>query len=188
MTDKVQSAEASQWKNLEAQTGKTQAQWLALANQQAFAKHGELVAWLKAEHQIGHGYANLIAIRAREAAAGGAASEDDLVTAQYAGNKAALKPIYETMLAFVQTLGKDVEISPKKSYVSLRRSKQFALIQPSTASRLDLGLNLKGVEPSGKLEASGSFNAMCTHRVRLESAADFTAEVKGWLKQAYQEA
>jgi hypothetical protein len=26
---------------------------------------------------------------------------------------------------------------------------------------------------------------MCTHRVRLESAKDVDAEVKGWLKQAY---
>lgn len=186
MADKMQDAEVSQWKNLEAQTGKNQAQWIALANQQAFAKHGELVAWLKAEHQIGHGYANLIAIRAREAAAGGPAAEADLVAAQYAGNKAALKPLYETLLAYVQGLGADIEVSPKKTYVSLRRNKQFALIQPSTATRLDLGLNLKGVDPEGKLEASGSFNAMCTHRVRLESAADFNADVKNWLKLAYQ--
>jgi hypothetical protein len=32
----------------------------------------------------------------------------------------------------------------------------------------DVGLNLKGVRPKGRLEASGSFNAMVTHQVRLE--------------------
>ena len=52
-------------------------------------------------------------------------------------------------------LGKDVEVAPKKAYVSLRRNKQFALIQPSTRTRVDLGLNLKGVEPEGRLEGRG---------------------------------
>jgi hypothetical protein len=70
--------------------------------------------------------------------------------------------------------------------VSLRRSKQFGLIQPSTATRVDLGLNLKGVPPKGRLEASGSFNAMCTHRVRLEGLKDVDKEVDGWLKKAYE--
>ena len=186
MTDKMQDAEASQWRNLETQTGKNQTQWIALANAKGFAKHGELVAWLKAEHQISHGYANLIAIRAREAAAGGPSDDETLLMAQYAGAKAALRPLYDAVLAYVQSLGNDVEVSPKKSYVSLRRNKQFALLQPSTATRLDLGLNLKGVEPFGRLEASGSFNAMCSHRVRLATANDFTDEVKGWLKLAYQ--
>ena len=82
----------------------------------------------------------------------------------------------------------DVEVAPKKSYVSLRRAKQFALIQPSTRTRVDLGINLKGKEPTGRLEASGSFNAMVSHRVRLESAGDVDADVKRWLKEAYEAA
>lgn len=188
MDDKAKAAEDSQWDNLEKQTGKDRAQWIALANGKAFAKHGELVAWLKAEHGIGHGYANLVAIRAREAAAGGAAGDDELLAAMFAGKKAGLKPRYDVLMRLVQTLGKDVEAAPKKTYVSLRRNKQFALVQPSTATRLDLGLNLKGVEPGGRLEASGSFNAMCTHRVRLERDGDVDAEVGHWLKQAYDAA
>ena len=69
MTDKLAAAEESQWRNLETQTGKSKAQWLKLATAKKLDKHGELVAWLKSEHGIGHGYANLIAIRARESAA-----------------------------------------------------------------------------------------------------------------------
>ncbi|MGH6622418.1 MAG: DUF5655 domain-containing protein, partial [Burkholderiaceae bacterium] len=56
------------------------------------------------------------------------------------------------------------------------------------ADRLDVGLNLKGVEPAGRLEASGSFNAMVTHRVRLAKGASIDAELKRWLKQAYDAA
>ncbi|MEQ8423389.1 MAG: DUF5655 domain-containing protein, partial [Cyclobacteriaceae bacterium] len=64
----------------------------------------------------------------------------------------------------------------------------FALIQPSTKTRLDIGVNLKGVTPQGKLEASGSFNAMCSHRIKIEKASDVDAKVIGWLKKAYAEA
>ena len=79
-------------------------------------------------------------------------------------------------------------MAPKKTYVSLRRKKQFALIQPSTKTRVDLGINLKGKNPGGRLEASGSFNAMVSHRVRLESPGDVNAEVVGWLKEAFGQA
>ncbi|MEL6529302.1 MAG: DUF5655 domain-containing protein [Pseudomonadota bacterium] len=70
---------------------------------------------------------------------------------------------------------------PKKQ-ASLRRKKQFALIAPATKTRIDLGLALKGDEPQGRLE---NYNAMCSHRVRLESASDFDAEVQTWMKEAY---
>jgi hypothetical protein len=84
--------------------------------------------------------------------------------------------------------GPDVEIAPKKANVSLRRRKQFALLQPTTRTRLDLGLILKASEPEGRLEASGSFNAMFTHRVKLAAPDDIDAEVLAWLKAAYEEA
>ena len=84
--------------------------------------------------------------------------------------------------------GDDVELAPKKTYVSLRRKKQFGLVQPSTATRVDVGLNLEGRATSERLEASGSFNAMVTHRVRLSSAADVDASLLGWLREAYDAA
>ncbi len=187
MSDKVAAAVESQWLNLEAQTGESRAQWIKLAAGKGFAKHGELVAWLKSEHGMGHGYANLVAMRAREAASNAGDAPVDLVAAQYSGAKADLKPAYDALIKAVQGFGSDVEISPKKGYVSLRRSKQFGLVQPSTADRLDVGLNLKGVAPAGRLEASGSFNAMVTHRVRMAKGASVDAELKRWLKQAYDD-
>ena len=84
--------------------------------------------------------------------------------------------------------GDGLEFAPKKACVSLRREKQFALVQPSTRTRVDLGISLRGKEPEGRLEASGSFNAMVSHRVRLESPADVDAEVKAWLEEAFEAA
>lgn len=185
MSDKIDAATASMIKNLEEKTGKSMADWVKIAKALGDVKHGQIVKELKEKHGLGHGYANLVAHSAAGAVGADAPAGDDLVAAQYAGEKSALKPIYDSLIKQISAFGKDVEVSPKKTYVSLRRSKQFALLQPSTKSRLDVGVNLKGVAPAGKLEASGSFNSMCTHRVRVESPADVTKELLGWLKQAY---
>ncbi len=171
--------------NMKEKTGKTLPQWVGLAKKCGEAKHGGIVRFLKTEHGMTHGFANLVAHKTLKSDAGSAASAGDLVAAQYSGAKAELRPIYDALIRVVGALGKDVEISPKKAYVSLRRSKQFALIQPSTKTRVDLGLNLKSVKTVGKLEKSGSFNAMVSHRVRVTEESGVDKELVGWLKKAY---
>ncbi|MBB5660012.1 DUF4287 domain-containing protein [Brevundimonas halotolerans] len=179
----VDAATATMIANLEANTGKSLDQWIALARASGQAKHGQLVAWLKAEQGLTHGYANLVAHKTFASDAG-SSGDDDLMATMFAGPKAAMKPAYDKAATFVQGLD-SVEFAPKKGYVSLRRSKQFALLQPSTKDRLDVGLVLKGVEPAGRLEAAGSWNAMVTHRVRVSSVDEVDAELEGWLRQAW---
>lgn len=171
-------------RNLAEKTGKTLTHWLKIAGNSKFYKHGEMVKFLKSEHGLTHGYANLIAHKTLKSDAGSASTVGDLVDQQYAGAKAALRPIYEKLIATVTKFG-DVEVSPKKAYVSLRRTKQFAILQPSTATRLDVGIKLKDVQPAGRLEASGSFNAMVSHRVRVESLKEVDKKLVDWLQQAY---
>ncbi|MBK6982217.1 MAG: DUF4287 domain-containing protein [Betaproteobacteria bacterium] len=187
MSKSIDDAVATMIANYEKNTGKPLEAWIAIAKKEKLAKHGEIVKLLKEKHGMGHGYANLVAQRvlAGDAPEPGG---DDLVAAQYAGAKAALRPLYDRLAKAVAQFGADVEFSPKKTYVSLRRRKQFALVQPSTAERLDVGINLKGVAPKGRLEASGSFNAMVSHRVRVAGAKDVDAELVGWLKAAYEQA
>jgi predicted transport protein len=172
--------------NLKTKTGKTLAEWTKIGQRSGCAKHGEIVKHLKSEHGLTHGYANMIAHEVLQSSAQNAPAED-LIEQQYGGSKAALRPTYDKLLKAVQKLGKDIEIAPKKAYVSLRRNKQFAIIQPSTATRLDIGINLKGVEPGDRLESSGSFNAMVTHRVRITSASEIDKELISWLQQAYDQ-
>jgi hypothetical protein len=184
-----EDAMASMVASLEQKTGRALPAWVKLAKASGKAKHGELVAWLKQQHGVTHGYANLIAHTTFGSdAATQAAAGADLVGQQYSGAKAGLRPIYDALVGAIDGFGADVEIAPKKGYVSLRRSKQFGLIQPSTATRVDVGINLKGVPAKGRLEASGSFNAMVSHRVRVESPAAVDAELVGWLRQAYDKA
>lgn len=172
--------------NLKDKTGKSLDDWVGLTRASGHAKHGQIVAWLKADHGLGHGYANLVAHKTLASDAGSHA-EDDLMEAMFAGPKAAMRPAYDRAAAFVASLG-EVEFAPKKGYVSLRRSKQFALLQPSTKDRLDIGINLKGVEPEGRLEKAGSWNAMVTHRVRIASADEVDAELEAWLRRAWEAA
>ena len=185
MPDKVQQAWDSMVKNLEAQTGKSIEQWIAIARSAKASKHGELVAYLKSKHGLTHGYARLVAFRTLEGDSSAQTGAIDLVAAQYAGEKSALRPVYDAVIAAVSTFGKDVEISPKKANVSLRRNKQFAIIQPTTKTRVDIGLNLGALRTGGRLEPSGSFSAMMSHRVRLESTQDVDAELVRWLRTAY---
>ena len=178
---------ASMIANLAEKTGKGLDQWLAIVSTFGDAKHGEIVKRLKSEHGMTHGYANLVAHTHRQRESG-PPDEADLVAAQYSGPKAHLRPIYDKLVDAVSKFGGDVAVAPKKTYVSLRRSKQFRLIQPSTRTRVDVGINLPGRDPTGRLEASGSFNAMVSHRVRLGEVADIDGDLIGWLKQAYEDA
>ena len=166
--------------NVPEKTGKTLAEWKPLIAAGGMAKHGQILKWLKSEHGVTHGFASLIASQYL------AADEDtDLIGAQYQGAKAALRPLHDAIVKFASSLGTDVELAPKKTSHSLRRKKQFALITAATKSRIDLGLALKGEPTTERLENG---NAMCSHRVRLESRDDLDAEVKKWIKEAYQRA
>lgn len=187
MPSTPEDAIASMRANLEEKTGRPWSDWLAIARATGLSKHGEIVAHLKKEHGLGHGYANMISLEARQGDAP-KREGDDAVEGLYVGAKAGLKPIHDAVMKAIGKLGSDVELSPKKGYVSLRRKKQFALIQPSTATRLDLGLQLKGVPPEGRLEAAGSWNAMVSHRVRLESPKEVDQELAAWIEAAYDAA
>lgn len=189
MPTSPEDAAATMIANMKEKTGKTLEQWLTVAKKTGAEKHGQIVKALKSDHGLTHGYANLVAHKLLKSDAGSQADQGtDLVAAQYAGPKADLKPIYDAVIKAINALGKDIEIAPKKTYVSLRRNKQFALVQPSTRTRVDLGINLKDEPAVGRLEASGSFNSMVSHRVRLEKASDVDKDVKAWLKQAWQQA
>ena len=182
----VDEATQTQIRNIEAQTGHSLDELIATGLASGATKHKELQAYFTETYGLTYGNANVVAIFARDRLKGASGEEANFVDAQYEGKKAALRPLYDTLIAAVAAFG-DVEIAPKRTYVSLRRKKQFALVQPGPG-RIDVGINLKGVDPNGRLEKSGSFNAMCTHRVRVNGPDDVNDELLGWLRQAYEQA
>ncbi len=152
-----------------------------------FSKHGEIIKYLKEEHSLTHGFANLIALKANGTDAGSVANQDDLIIRQYAG-KEYLKPIYDKLMAEIKQFGQDIEVAPKNAYVSVRRKKQFTILQPATKTRFEIGLNLKGHAAEGKLEAINTPNAMCSHKINILTIEDVDQEVIDWIKQAYSHA
>jgi predicted transport protein len=173
--------------NMPEKTGKSLSEWQSIIADAGLSKHGEILKLLKGEYGITHGFANTISSLYREQLAGGSPSGDDLIEQQYSGKKAGLRTIYDALLAAVSKFGSDVEVAPKKSYVSLRRNKQFAIVKAATQNRVDLGLNLKGVEPTNRLEGGKVFSGMCTHKVQLLKSSDVDDNVISWLKQAYEQ-
>jgi hypothetical protein len=130
------------------------------------------------------GAAHRVSLLARQRDSAGPAAPSDPADALYAGAKARLRPLHDALLGEIHALGA-FDVAPKKGYLSLRRRKQFAMIQPS-AGRIDLGLILPAATPAtSRLESAAKFNPLFTHRVRITAATDLDDELRGWLATAH---
>ncbi len=177
---------AAMIENMLAKTGHSLDEWKKIISKAKLVKHGEIVKFLKETHQITHGYASEIALKALASDADSAADTAPLVEAQYKG-KEHFKPLYERLIAEVTGFGGEFEIAPKKTYVALRRKKQFVILNPATKTRFEIGFNLKGVEPKGKLEAEKP-DGICSHKISLSDIGGIDAEVVSWIRMAFDKA
>jgi hypothetical protein len=170
---------------IQAKTGTTVDEIRALAAQEGFTKHGEAVAWLKSALGLGHGHASMLAKLILDPGSF-ARPDSERIEGQYTGKKAHWRPLYERLLADVERLGPDVGTDASDAYVSfVRNGKKFAIAQPSTADRFDVGIKLKGEPATEKFEAAGKWNPMVTHRVRIGDPAQLDDEVMAWIARAY---
>ena len=167
--------------NMPEKTGKSLAEWNIILKEKSFAKHSEGVKFLKSEYNVTHGFANTIVTLSKE----DESDSIDLVKSQYQG-KEILIPIYDELITYLKSLGSDVTITPKKGSVSIIRKRQFVLIKPATKTRIDLGFKLIDKPITDRLEGSGPFGTMCTHRVKISDVAEIDKELKDWIKEAYQ--
>ncbi len=186
--NKLDQAVATQLANIEKRSGKSLAELTSQVQQSGIAKHGELVAHLKATLGLGHGDANTLAHVARKSDGAAQASElaaagGDVLDAIYSGNKAGLRSLHEAAMEKITALG-EFEIAPKKTYLSLRRSKQFAMIGPATAKEIEIGINSKTLSGGPRLKALPP-GGMCQFKVRLSSVAELDDELLAWIEEAY---
>lgn len=179
----------TQLANIEKRTGKSIAELTAIVKGSGLTRHGELRDMLKKDLGMGHGDANTlvhVALQSHGAAAAEGKSGDEVLDALYTGPKAAMRPIHDRLMAAIGKFG-DFEVAPKKTYVSLRRKKQFATIGPATNTRFEVGLNMKGVPGTARLEALPP-GGMCQYRVKVADAKEVDAELIAWIRQAYDSA
>jgi hypothetical protein len=185
----LDQARDTQLKNIEAKTGRTLAQLRTLLSGSGLAKHGDLRSFAMEKFGLGYGDANTLvhlalASDGQSAAAG--KSDADVLAEIYADKKAPLRPIHDALMAAIGAFG-EYEVAPKKGYVSLRRKKQFAMIGPGSATRVDVGLNMKGVPATDRLLAEKP-GGMCQYKVKLAGPAEVDPELIGWIRQAYDAA
>lgn len=185
------AAIATQLANIEKRTGKSLAELAAIVKASGLAKHGELVAHLKSTLGMGHGDANtlvhtVLKSDGQSAAAAAGHSGEQVLDGLYDGPKAALRGIHDRLLAELRTFG-DFEEAPKKTYVSYRRKKQFAMIGPATKTQVEVGINSKTLTATDRLQELPP-GGMCNFKVRLASAEEVDGELLGWIKAAYDAA
>ena len=180
---------ATQLANIEKRSGKSLKELSAIITSSGLTRHGEIRDMLKQRLGLGHGDANtlvhlVLKSDGQSAAAAEGLSTDDVVAGLYSGAKSALRPIHDKLMAEVGRFG-EFEIAPKKTYLSLRRKKQFAMIGPATNTRVEVGLNMKGVKPTRRLEQLPP-GGMCQYRVKVTDAAQVDAELIGWIREAFE--
>jgi predicted transport protein len=172
--------------NLKEKTGHSLDEWKKIISKQSFSKHGEIVKFLKETHNVTHGYASEIALKVLGSDADSTTDTDELIVSQYKG-KEHLKAYYDKLIAEIQQFDGEFEIAPKKTYVSLKRKKQFVILNPASKTRFEIGFNLKGVEPKGKLEAEKP-NGICSHKINLSDITEIDKEVIDWIRMAFTNA
>jgi len=185
----LEKAVQTQIDNIQEKTGKSFDELAAMVRGCGKAKHGEIVAWLKSELGLGHGDANTlthVVNKSHGAAQAEGKSNDAVLDEIYAGPKAGLRPIHEAFMAKLASFG-EFEVAPKKGYVSLRRKKQFAMIGPATNSRVELGINIKGVPATERLLELPP-GGMTQYKVKLTEASEVDDELMGWVRTAFDAA
>jgi hypothetical protein len=180
---------------LQERTGRSAAEWAAIAKKDGPDGTAARRAWLKATHGFTTNYASWIA---NLSTGEGLADMDPdayleaaegYVEAMFAGKRAALRPVYDRLLALALSLGTDVKACPGKTIVPLYRRHVFAQIKPSTNTRIDLGFALGDMRATGRLIDTGGLakKDRITHRIPVSAPSDVDAEVRRWLKKAYDE-
>jgi predicted transport protein len=181
--------------NFHVNTGRTVEEWSDLVRAAAPA---DPKAWLKAQG-LGTNQAGFVAQRAA-GSAGHAfdgtpeaylAAAPGYVAGQYSGKKAALRPLFERIVALARGLGEDVKVCPCETIVPFYRNHVFAEVKP-LATRLDLGLALGDPasvqDPRRLLKETGGFQKKdrITHKFALTSKDDLEIALP-WLKRAYEQ-
>lgn len=189
-----QAATITQLRNIQAKTGRSIADLHAVLATSGLTKTGERRSLLMAEFQLGYGDANAVALFYGKpvppldggSAPAASAPAGDPLDALYTGPKAALRPLHDAVMALVNGFG-SFEQAPKKTYISLRRKKQFAMVGPATRTEVEIGLNAKALPAHTRLRVVPP-GGMCTHTVRLSQLAEVDAALAGWLRTAFDAA
>lgn len=147
-------------------------------------KAGPIQKWLKDDYDLGPGHSMALVSVFRENLLE-QPTREQAIDKFFAGKKASWQLTWDELMATVMKFGSDVSLQPTDTYIGVvRAGKKFAVVA-TTATRMDVGLKLRGEPVTDRLTAAGNWNAMCTHRVQLFDGAELDDQLLGWLHEAY---
>lgn len=185
----VDKAYETQIQNIQKKTGKSLQELFSAIEKSGLEKHAEIREFLKTEFLLGFGDANTLVHVFNKSLEKTLSPQETLknsVNQIYSGSRELFRPLHETIMESIQALG-EFEIAPKKTYLSLRRKKQFAIVGPGTKGRLEVGLNMKGVPATDRLQEMPA-GGMCQYKVWLQNENEIDDELLSWIRTAYAEA
>lgn len=174
--------------SMKERTGKTLEEWVEVVKVSGIdpLDQKSVRNWLKSEHGILQNSQWAIADAAARAAGWVRPSVEGYIDAQYQGEKAVLRPIFDALREIIEGLGEDVAVEGRGGYTPFVRKRQFAAVQVSTKTRVDLGLRFKEA-PESALLITSSLPGQSTHKVGLSSVEDITDELVGLIRLAYEQ-
>jgi hypothetical protein len=172
-------------RNLPEKTGKTYEEWKEVILKQGPGSTRDRIKWLKEVHGLGHYQAKFVVREMEKPADYRPPTDTELLEGQYKG-KAAIRPIYEALAKIIEKLP-EAKLEFRKTYVTLTRNRQFGIIQPSTKTRIDLGLILPGVPLKERLEDPKGFGSdRITHKIILHTVDEVDSQIREWIRSAYE--
>ncbi|KXK01427.1 MAG: hypothetical protein UZ17_ACD001001650 [Acidobacteria bacterium OLB17] len=174
--------------SMRERTGRTLEQWVAVVQASGIdpLDQNAVRRWLKEKHGILQNSQWAIADAAARAAGWERPTTDEYIAKQYAGQKAALRPIFERLREVLEGFGNDVLLEGRSTYIPFIRKRQFVAIAAATRTRVDVGLRFVDA-PSSRLLAPTNSLGQATHKFSLASVKEINAEVKRLLRAAYDQ-
>jgi len=179
---------------LKGKTGRTLEEWCAHIRKDGPKELAHRREWLKSKYKLGTNTAWWLAERADgqptwdESAESYLAIAPTYVDEMFGGARAGLRPIGEALLRLGRDVAADIKCCPCKTIIPIYRNHVIAQIKPATNTRVDFGLSLGDDVPfTTRLKDTGGLKKKdrITHKVEITSLADIDADVKKWLKAAY---
>jgi predicted transport protein len=174
--------------SMRERTGRTLEEWVSIVQSSGIdpLDQNTVRRWLRSEHGVLQNSQWAIADAAARAAGWEPPAVEEYIDQQYAGAKAALRPIFDRLRAAIEALGEDVTVEGRSTYTPFVRRRQFVAIAAATRSRVDVGLRYTNA-PDSKLLTSATAPGQATHKLSLTAPEQVTGEVKRLLRMAYDQ-
>lgn len=162
-------------------TGKTVEQWIPVIKKTGLSKQMEITNWLKAEHQLNHLQASLLAGLYLNNGKPVYQNEDNLLENQFVKCEA-MRPLFDHISEKILKEFPGTQLIPKKTYLSFTKGREFAAINIKP-KEIRLGMDLGDAVFTGILQKSKLTGPMprISHMVVIEDEKHFNQSVIEYL-------